>query len=111
MIIRIVNAGSKQGDDRLGYLSVDVQNHADCLATVFAGSDRGDGRPDPIRITGTLLGHVMAHEIGHFKLMGTSRHSPIGLMRERWSDDEVRRRSPIDWQLTRSDARTLASVF
>ena len=103
VIIRIVNAGSKQGDDRLGYSSVDVQNHADCLATVFA--DRieamaGRTQSDP----GTLLGHVMAHEIGHL-LMGTSRHSPIGLMRKRWSDDEVRRRSPIDWQLTRSDAR------
>src|SRR4029450_2864023 len=105
VIIRIVNAGSKQGDDRLGSSSVDVQPHADCLATVFA--DRieamaGRTQFDP----GTLLGHVMAHEIGHL-LMGTSRHSPMGLMRERWSDDEVRRRSPIDWQLTRSDARTV----
>jgi hypothetical protein len=105
VIIRIVNAGSKQGDDRLGYSSVDVQNHADCLATVFA--DRieamaGRTQSDP----GTLLGHVMAHEIGHL-LMGTSRHSPMGLMRERWSDNEVRRRNPIDWQLTRSDARTV----
>jgi hypothetical protein len=103
VIIRIVNAGSKQGDDRLGYSSVDVQNHADCLATVFA--DRieamaGRTQSDPA----TLLGYVMAHEIGHL-LMGTSGHSPIGLMRERWSDDEVRRRNPIDWQLTRSDAR------
>jgi hypothetical protein len=53
---------------------------------------------------GTLLGHVIAHEIGHL-LMGTSTHSPIGLMRERWSDDEVRRRNPIDWRLTRSDAK------
>jgi hypothetical protein len=103
VIIRIVNSGSKQGDDRLGYSSVDVQNHADCLATVFA--DRieamaGRTQSDP----GTLLGHVMAHEIGHL-LMGTSTHSPIGLMRERWSDDEVRRRNPIDWRLTGSDAK------
>jgi hypothetical protein len=102
VIVRIVNGGSNQGDDRLGYSSVDVQHHADCLATVFA--DRieamaGRTQSDP----GTLLGHVMAHEIGHL-LMGTSRHSPIGLMRDRWSDDEVRRRSPTDWQLTRSDA-------
>lgn len=105
VIIRIVNAGSKQGDDRLGYSSVDVQRHADCLATVFA--DRieamaGRTQSDP----GTLLGHVMAHEISHL-LMGTSKHSPVGLMRERWSDDEVRRRSPIDWQLTRGDARSV----
>src|SRR5262245_40600651 len=103
VIVRIVHAGSTQGDDRLGYSSVDVQHHADCLATVFA--DRieamaGRTQSDP----GTLLGHVMAHEVGHL-LMGTSRHSPAGLMRERWSDNEVRRRSPIDWQLTRTDAK------
>jgi hypothetical protein len=105
VIVRIVNAGSKLVDDRLGYSSVDVQHHADCLATVFA--DRveamaGRTQSDP----GTLLGHVIAHEIGHL-LMGTSAHSPIGLMRGRWSDDEVRRRRPIDWQLTRKDAKSV----
>jgi hypothetical protein len=103
VIIRIVNAGSKQGDDRLGYSTIDVQHHADCLATVFADrieSMAGRTESDP----GTLLGHVMAHEIGHL-LMGTSTHSPIGLMRKRSSDDEVRRRIPRDWQLTGSDAK------
>jgi hypothetical protein len=103
VIIRIVNAGSKPGDDRLGYSSVDIQHHADCLATVFADrieSMAGRTQSD----AGTLLGHVIAHEIAHL-LMGTSTHSPIGLMRERWSDDEVRRRNPIDWRLTRSDAK------
>jgi hypothetical protein len=105
VIIRIVNAGSKQGDDRLGYSSVDVRHHADCLATVLA--DRIEAMADRTQSDpGTLLGHVMAHEIGHL-LMGTSRHSPMGLMRKRWSDDEVRRGSPIDWRLTRSDARTV----
>jgi hypothetical protein len=106
VIIRVVNAASTtQADDRLGYSSVDVQHHYDCLATVFA--DRIEamaGRTQSDQAT--LLGHVMAHEIGHL-LMGTSTHSPIGLMRKRFSDDELRRRSQIDWQLTRSDAKNV----
>jgi hypothetical protein len=105
VIVRVVNARSTQADDRLGYSSVDVQHHDDCLATVFA--DRIDAMASRTQSdSGSLLGHVMAHEIGHL-LMGTSTHSPIGLMRERFSDDEVRRRSPIDWQLTRSDAKNV----
>lgn len=32
----------------------------------------------------TLLGHAMAHEIGHV-LLGTIEHSPAGIMKARWS--------------------------
>ena len=35
----------------------------------------------------TLLGHVVAHEIGHLLLR--ERHSPQGLMRARWVDSEL----------------------
>jgi hypothetical protein len=38
--------------------------------------------------TGILLGHVLAHEIGHV-LQGIERHSKTGLMKERWSKREV----------------------
>ena len=39
--------------------------------------------------TGMLLGHVLAHEIGHV-LQGIARHSETGLMKERWSEREIR---------------------
>ncbi len=32
----------------------------------------------------TLLGHAMAHEVGHV-LLGTTEHSPAGIMKARWS--------------------------
>lgn len=35
------------------------------------------------RLAGALLGHVMAHELGHV-LEGISRHSASGLMKARW---------------------------
>jgi hypothetical protein len=37
------------------------------------------------RLEGLLLGHVMAHELGHV-LEGISRHSDSGIMKARWED-------------------------
>jgi hypothetical protein len=37
-----------------------------------------------------LLGHVMAHELGHL-LLGSNSHSERDLMREMWWPDELRR--------------------
>jgi hypothetical protein len=37
----------------------------------------------------TMLGHVMAHEVGHL-LMPTMAHSPTGLMRGVWDEAQVR---------------------
>jgi len=35
-----------------------------------------------------ILGHAMAHELGHL-LLGTSSHTPIGLMRAHWDRDDL----------------------
>jgi len=40
--------------------------------------------------TAQVLGHAMAHEIGHL-LLETGEHSATGLMRARWSAPELRR--------------------
>jgi hypothetical protein len=37
-----------------------------------------------------VLGHVMAHEIGHL-LLGTNAHSAMGIMRPHWQGEELRR--------------------
>jgi len=36
-----------------------------------------------------VLGHVMAHEIGHL-LLGTNSHSALGIMRPHWQAEELR---------------------
>jgi len=41
-----------------------------------------------------LLGHVLAHEIGHI-LQGTDRHSETGLMKARWDSREI---MAMDWK-------------
>jgi hypothetical protein len=37
---------------------------------------------------GTLLGHVVAHELGHL-LLGTNSHSDTGIMRPHWNDRDL----------------------
>jgi multidrug efflux pump subunit AcrA (membrane-fusion protein) len=44
----------------------------------------------------TVLGRALAHELGHL-LMGTAEHSPRGLMRELWSQLELRQNNAADW--------------
>jgi hypothetical protein len=52
---------------------------------------------------GILLGRAIAHETGHL-LLGTSRHTPSGLMRAVWSQKEIRANRGEDWELSDSDA-------
>ena len=40
-----------------------------------------------------LLGHVLAHEMGHI-LQGIKRHSTTGVLKEQWSAMEIRSSSP-----------------
>jgi len=35
-----------------------------------------------------ILGHAAAHEIGHL-LLGSNSHSPLGVMRSRWSRQDL----------------------
>jgi hypothetical protein len=53
-----------------------------------------------------LLGRVTAHELGHL-MMRTPKHSPRGLMRERWTPHEVRRNWAIDWAFTTADVAAM----
>jgi len=39
-----------------------------------------------------ILGHAMAHELGHL-LLGTNSHSPSGLMRAHWTGEDLRNAS------------------
>jgi hypothetical protein len=53
-----------------------------------------------------LLGHVLAHEIGH-KLLGTDAHAADGLMKARWSAAEVRRMEAASMRFTPEHAEMM----
>lgn len=50
-----------------------------------------------------LLGRAMAHEIGHL-LLGTGDHPREGLMRARWSQQELRGFRPSNWLFSPAEA-------
>ena len=39
-----------------------------------------------------ILGHALAHEIGHL-LLGSNSHSPTGLMRAHWGQSDLKKAS------------------
>jgi len=55
---------------------------------------------------GTLLGRVIAHELGHL-IMRPSVHTRRGLMRRVWTYDEVRRNRAGDWTFTAADVAAM----
>jgi len=57
-------------------------------ARIYVFVDRVAAMVPPVRI-GTLLGHVMVHEITH-GLQGVSRHSARGVMKAHWDTPDFR---------------------
>ena len=82
------------------------------LATVF--SDRIDRAATRVGVeTGTLLGRVIAHEVGHL-LLGSGYHGEAGVMRAEWPDT-VLNREDDEWRFSLLEAarmqRMLASIM
>ena len=88
LVVRIVRGfPARSLPGALGYSLPDAQ--AGAHATVFYD------RVEPLGQTGmigvpVLLGHAMAHEIGHV-LIGTTEHSPGGIMKARWGNADYQR--------------------
>ena len=78
------------------------------LTTVF--SDRIDSAAARVGVdAGTLLGRVMAHEIGHL-LLGIDYHGAAGVMRAEWPDD-VLNRGREDWRFSMLEAERMQRVI
>jgi hypothetical protein len=77
------------------------------LATVFA--DRiGDAATRVGVEPGTLLGRVMAHEIGHL-LLGVDYHGSAGVMRAAWPDRALNRDAE-DWRFSMIEAERMQRI-
>jgi len=80
----------------------------------YAFYDRIQRLAQERRLARTLLGHVLAHEIGHLLLRSNS-HSSSGIMSGRWAGEELRRISegamlftPLESKVMRDRLTTLA---
>jgi hypothetical protein len=89
----------------LGEAFIDAGIKAGVLATIYvqrveqmaAFSDTDVSR---------LLGRAIAHEVGHL-LLASNTHTLRGLMRARWSPQDLRRDEAVDWLLTEEDAAAI----
>ena len=86
--LRILRGADRQNDDIFGvaFLAADGRG---VYCDVFYGSVEKLHTQVPTSIS-RVLGHVMAHEIGHL-LIGSHAHSPWGIMCAKWHDQELRR--------------------
>lgn len=55
-----------------------------------------------------ILGHAMAHELGHL-LLGTNSHSPSGLMRAHWTREDLTNASKGNLQFSREQSLRIMS--
>ena len=97
--------GDDRGDDQLGEALIDPQKRTGVLATVYVNRTLKLARALKINHQ-ILLGHTVAHEIGHL-LLATNSHAASGLMRAFWLRDELRRTRRHDWDFDPFDAAAI----
>ncbi|HEY6506569.1 MAG TPA: hypothetical protein VIY56_01065 [Vicinamibacterales bacterium] len=95
-------------DLQLGFAAVDPAVQVGVLATMYYDrvqivAERGG------LDSGELLGRAMAHEVGHL-LLRAAGHSPTGLMRAVWADEELTGNRREDWVFSPQDRRLLQAA-
>jgi hypothetical protein len=104
VVVRLIESPSVETslpDETYGVTYVVRETGRGWLATVFPDRIESAGLRagvDP----GTLIGRVMAHEVGHL-LLGASYHGPAGVMMAEWPDSILHRRSS-DWRFSMAEA-------
>lgn len=84
--LRIVRQSYGLKGETMG-ISFQAEDGSGCYADLFYEPMEQLHQSDGVDIA-SLLGYVAAHEIGHF-LLGTNSHSTVGIMRARWSSQEL----------------------
>jgi len=111
VVVRIIDAppfNATLRPEAYGVTYIVKETNRGWLATVF--SDRVDAAATRVGVdAGTLLGRVMAHEVGHL-LLGVDYHGAAGVMRAEWPDD-VLNRGREDWRFSMLEAERIHSVL
>jgi hypothetical protein len=106
-MVRLPVRPSPGGVRPLGDALVDAGARSAVLATIYV--DRVTHLAEAAGTeTSTLLGHAMAHELGHL-LLATGAHAVHGLMRPIWTREELRQGRAADWRFTRQEIAAIRS--
>jgi hypothetical protein len=101
LAVRLVRSPKDDPNPRaLGTALIDRTTGTGTLATVFVDRVAAMARQGQ-QDQWTMIGSVMAHEIGHL-LLGTNSHTDSGLMREIWTLKDLIRNRPDDWLFSRA---------
>lgn len=111
VVVRVINAPAFNATlhpDAYGVTYVVHETNRGWLATVFP--DRIGQASARVGVDrGTLLGLVMAHEVGHL-LLGSRYHGDTGLMVAEWPDELLARKSE-QWRFTTFEAARMRRAF
>lgn len=88
MLTRAQSGQFRKRDDELGQALDCPKAQGPCLAYIFYSDLRQAAEAGDVPEF-CLLGHVLAHEIGHF-LLGPKSHSAAGIMQAEWSNQALR---------------------
>jgi hypothetical protein len=111
-VVRVLNSSGSALDwegKPLGGAVIDVETASSVLATAYANrtfSTAARCGVDPY----LLLGRVVAHELRHV-LSAESGHSPVGIMREQWTCEELRANRQEDWSFLSTDRSAIRRGF
>jgi hypothetical protein len=107
VVVRIISApafSTTLHPEAFGVTYVVHATNRGWLATVFA--DRIETAAARARIdSGTLLGRVIAHEVGHL-LLGVGYHGETGMMRAEWSDERLAQPG-AEWRFSMTEAEAM----
>ena len=114
LVVRIVRAQKPvpalaRAGLALGDAHVDSTARSGVLATIYADRVEMLAAASGIDVA-TLLGRAIAHEMGHL-LLASNVHSTHGLMRARWSRDDLRRGRGADWLFTPKEIAALKARY
>jgi hypothetical protein len=98
-----ISVQARDRDDVLGYALVDEKGAG---FYAYAFYDRVQRVAEERQLGHTLLGDVLAHEIGHL-LLESKSHAISGIMSAHWNGDELRRISEGTMFFTPSQSRVL----
>ncbi len=107
VILRLTTAPPAATEGALAEANVDTALAAGSYATVYVDRIRRLAAVAD-RDAGALIGRAIAHEVGHL-LLGTSSHSPTGLMRATWSATAINREGDPAWRFDRRQGARLRS--